>query len=445
MWKTLSTGQRIVLRLRNTISRRTFLSNAYKCEEAWNKRLDSALLQNVKPREMFFELSQKFQNAGKVSAVDIDIFANAINDDSLVNELIDLLHKLRLTVETSNTLESTHHAVIRYCLEHNQTELLLEVLNDRLNYGIFPDHFCLNILMDSFIKQQDFASAAKVATLLMLQEDSEHPISNALAVYSCHKYLEDPDKWIAPEPPKDESTEVIKVRVAYIRNPYFDDHFDLVEPSDLVGKTLVFFGKIMNDTLGRTCQLRGLILYKKYTAATDLIKEWLQAGIEKVVYSDVLQLIKDDISKIPEDKITDDIKALITELSKLENSDLMKEDLTEAIENKVKLAISQQAEQDISQQHQVYLDWEKNRMLRLQAHFNELDRENRLANIAKMKKDLEEKEQILTFFEREEQIELQIEERNKRDVAKYRPGEELEDIKWRKLPAFAQEQRLTKE
>lgn len=38
-----------------------------------------------------------------------------------------------------------------------------------------------------------------------------------------------------------------------------------------------------------------------------------------------------------------------------------------------------------------------------------IDREKRIANIEKIKKDLQEREQLLTFFDREEKIELQIE------------------------------------
>lgn len=38
-----------------------------------------------------------------------------------------------------------------------------------------------------------------------------------------------------------------------------------------------------------------------------------------------------------------------------------------------------------------------------------IERERRISNIEKIKKDLEQKEQLLTFFDKEEEIELQIE------------------------------------
>lgn len=38
-----------------------------------------------------------------------------------------------------------------------------------------------------------------------------------------------------------------------------------------------------------------------------------------------------------------------------------------------------------------------------------IEKERRIANIEKIKKDLEQKEQLMTFFDKEEEIELQIE------------------------------------
>lgn len=333
---------------------RTFLSEAYRCTDAWNKRLDSSLLSKVNSGEMFIDLDQKFQSVGKVHAVDIDIYANVLQGDEHTDELIDVLHRFRLTPETSSTMDSTHHAVIRNLLENNKFEDLMMILHDRINYGIFPDHFCYNILMDTFVKKQDFGLAARTAVLLMLQEDSEHPITNALAVYSCHKYLENPDSWVVPEPvPEPDTGEEIKVRVSYIRNPFFDDHFDLRQPSDLVGKTLVFYGKTMDDVSGRTCRLRGLVLWKKYAEAKELIEEWIKTGQKDCIYGEVLPLIQDNLSTIPEDKVTDEVRELKAKLEELDKSSLKEGSIIEDCENRIRTAVEKQAEIDISQQFQV--------------------------------------------------------------------------------------------
>ena len=48
------------------------------------------------------------------------------------------------------------HAVIRTFLEHKRTDTLLRMVDDRLNYGLFPDYYLSNLLMDSFLKEENF-------------------------------------------------------------------------------------------------------------------------------------------------------------------------------------------------------------------------------------------------------------------------------------------------
>lgn len=62
-----------------------------------------------------------------------------------------------------------------------------------------------------------------------------------------------------------------------------------------------------------------------------------------------------------------------------------------------------------SEHFQTYLDWECKRASILETQKQEIERERRINNIKEIKKDLEEKEQLLTFFDKEEEIELQIE------------------------------------
>lgn len=334
------------------VTQRSFLSEAYRCEEAWNRRLESPLLQKIEPMTMFAELDQKYGSVGKVSAVDVDIFVNSVNDDSYVDEVMRTLHNLRQSTETTNTLDSTHHASIRYFLQHDFIQELHEVLNDRLNYGIFPDYFDYNILIDHFLKKRDYASAAKIASLVMLQEDANHPITNALCIYACHMYLENPDDWKKPEIPQDTSKEEIKVRVGYVKNPYFDDHFDLTDPRDLVGKTLSFQGKHRMDTLGRTCQLRGLILHKKYDDVLKLIKEWLGTIQEKIVHEEVFELISKDNSNL-QDQDIEKFKLVDASLFLLKEKQNVKENLIETMETLIRAAVKEEAEKDISKQCQV--------------------------------------------------------------------------------------------
>ncbi|XP_046486540.1 small ribosomal subunit protein mS27 [Neodiprion pinetum] len=421
MWKTVRICERLAVQLKNVSNcKRTFLSDAYRCDEAWNKRLASPLLEKVDLEKFYILLSQKYSRETKANAVDIDIFANAISGDGEeIDELIDLLYKLRRTSETSLMLDSTHYAVVRSFIKANRIDGLLNVLHDRVNYGVFPDHCALNILIDSLVKSKDYTSAARAAVLLMLQEDFENEISNALVVYACHMYLKNPgDTWKEPEPVVDTSKEVVKVRVRFLRNPYFDDHFDLQKPAHLVGKTLSMYGKHMGDSIGRTYQLIGLTLYGKYDAATSLVREWTQNDTKQVLYRDGLELVKNELAKIAESEITDQIKALNEELKMLEAADLVNESLEAAMEKRVKDAVSQFEEKDIASQLENFPKWENQRQSVIDQQLAELDRKQRLENVAKIKKDLEERERVLTFFENEEKIDLIIESRENEEENK---------------------------
>ncbi|XP_033333977.2 uncharacterized protein LOC117224887 [Megalopta genalis] len=411
MLKTLKYGRKSCRVFQQTIvSRRSFLAEAYRCTEAWQARLQSPLLQKIKPHNFFIEIDHKYSITGKYSAIDVDLFANTIQDKEQVEELLSTIYNLRLTSDTSNTLESTHHATIRYLLDNDLTEELVTVLHDRLNYGIFPDYQCYNILMDTYLKKEDYASAAKIAVLPMLQEDNTNPITNALSIYSCHKYLEKPEVWIKPQPEEDTGEE-IKIRVRYLQNEYFDDHFDLTDPRDLVGKTLAFYGKLMCNTLGRTCQLRGLILYKKYEEVSNVIEEWLKDVKDDVVYKEVFDLIQKDNESIPEEEI----KNVMLKLDKLKTQKLCENSLSKAIENEVKFAVDKQADIDVAEQLKAYNDWIKKREIVLQKQKDMHNREVRLKNVEEIKKSLAKQETLLTFFDNEEEIELKIEELEKAD------------------------------
>ncbi|XP_063979808.1 small ribosomal subunit protein mS27-like [Diachasmimorpha longicaudata] len=429
MWSSVRSSTRPLLRLRRLKNpSRTFLSSSYPCIDAWNKRFDSPLLSKVNPSDMFLELDQKYQSTGSLSAVDVDIFANTVRDDERSDELVDILHKLRLTMQTTSTLDSTHHAVIRYFLERDE-KTLWDILNDRLNYGIFPDHFSYNLLMDTFIKQKNFASAAKIATLLMLQEDQEHPICNALAVYSCHKYLENTENWgpPPPSPPVNPKEEVVRVRVRYLRNPYFDDHFDLTDPKHLVGKTFVFFGKSMDDALGRSLILRGYVLWGKFESAAEMAQGWFDGNIEGVVYKEVLELVRKDLEGVDEQKAGEHLQKMKEVMEKLQGMILKEGDMEIQIEERVKKAVAEREKGDIELQCKLYEEWEKTRMDHLQKQLIEINNQKRIKNIEDMKKDLQVRERLLTFFENEEKLELQIEEKLKREDEKYGPPIELKE------------------
>ncbi|PNF23762.1 hypothetical protein B7P43_G16833 [Cryptotermes secundus] len=394
-------------------SKRLFLSDAYRCQEAWERRLQSPALQNIKLDDMYQELDSRFQNVGKASAIDIDLFANAVRDESYANDLEELLHKLRLSPNTTDMLHSTSHAVIRYFLSLRKYDELLHILNDRLNYGIFPDDYCCGLLMDAFIKENNYTAAAKVSVLQMLQEDWSHPITSHLALYSCHMYLKNPGSWDDPlDVHEPDDGEEVKVRVKYLRNPYFDDHFDLRDPQLLVGKTLATLGATFPDPVGWTYQLVGWGMYQKWDKAIRTLEQILKGQQKPAVFREGVEMFTDTLNELPQAEASaDQLKGKFLHLLKeLDSLGLVTDsDLHEAVVNKVKSVVSSKEKEAVEEQCKVYKEWETQKQRLLQEQLDELIRQQRLAKVQLEKEALVKREETLFFFDNQEKWELEIE------------------------------------
>lgn len=311
MWKQICRNRQFV-----NVNVRHFLSDAFKCSEAWQNRLQSPILQRVKPEIFYYELDRKFQEQGKVCAIDIDIFANAVNDNTLLVELSNIMHKLRMTAETRNTLDSTSHAVIRHYIDFGDGDLnqLIHLLDDRLSYGMFLDTYTANLLLDRLINLKNWRLAAQTATFLMLQESFENPLNRALSLFACYKYLEDPqpfEQLVKEQEPiiiedskadgkakkakKRAAKEEIRVRINYLRNEFFDDHFDLRNSHHLVGKTFLMIAPYLDGAVGNSVQLLGYSFYEKFEDGCKFIKSLDKSN---KLYKDAVEIAKNKLTQV---------------------------------------------------------------------------------------------------------------------------------------------------
>lgn len=353
-------------RLRHTpVSVRTFLSEAYKLTEAWNARLSTPLLAKIKIDNFYYELDQKFNQSKVASPIDIDIYANKVTDDNHFDEIGDLLNKLRKTSEATNILDSTGHAYIRNLLEYDQIDQLIQILDNRIEYGVFLDDYAANLAIDKLLKVGKFSEAARVATIFMLQEDFANPITRALSLFACYKYLGNAEVFEDLKPPpepvqekgqKKKKKEEIKIRVKFLRNPYFDDHFDIRDSQQLVGKTLLFIGKEYSNAgdtkLGTNVQLLGLALYQKFEDGCKLLESTKGTELEK----DVVDKINEALTKVGEEQQTEAYQAFKSAVELIGSSHKVVEgNFEEKINDLCKNVVQENETKEMEQQKKVSL------------------------------------------------------------------------------------------
>lgn len=328
---------------------RTFLTDAYRCDEVWQERLGCPVLKKVEPELLYHKLSTMLDGGNKqISAVDLDIYANALTDKLYLEELEDLTHRFRLSAQAGTLLPSTHHAVVRLFLESEDVTNLVRILRDRLNYGIFPDHYLSNLLMDGFLKANDFRNAAVIASNQMLQEDVDNDIGRAMGLYSCLKYVQNPTPWedvdeeVSEKAQEDEEEEDARVRVDFIRNPYFDDHFDLTDGDHLVGKTMLAIGRKTDDTaLSNSFRALGLAYYNRWNELDSYVK-----NLEGSVCSETAELAVAAIDK----RAPENAEKLKDALSKLKTENIS---LTEKTKNALIDTVDKNEEKEIQLQKSV--------------------------------------------------------------------------------------------
>lgn len=396
------------------LNRRNYLTESYRLNQEWAQRLQTPTLQKVNVENLYYEIDSKFAQQKKISPVDVDIYANKIVDNRHMDEIADLVQKLRTTEEATNLYDSTQHALIRNYIENNNLDSLVYVLNSRSQFGIFMDNHIYNILLNQLIDEKNFKLGARFATLFALQEDFSNPISTTMSLLTCYKFLNtlEPFDDLVEKPveveetvtkPKKKKEEIIKVRVRYIINPYFDDHFNLRNSYHLLGKTFLYLAdEVQNETLANSLKLLGYSLYEKFEDGN----KYLATAKQSTFFKESVEIVKTLAAKVENLDANEPAKHFFDSVSSL--TSLKDDKVEDVIESLVKKSVQEHEAKDIEEQKNVYAKWIVEREEKLNQEIDRLNRIQRLLSIEKVQKDLQTEEKRLWFFENEDKIDLEI-------------------------------------